>query len=353
MEAYTASSTPIPEIDARLKARARHVDYAAPPLDLDPEWVQFENTIDFRLSFPGTLAAMGQEMAKYGEAIAAHYAPAEPMHTKLTTKDMIADNNVPVRVYTPITGTGPYPLCIFFHGGGFCVGDLDQEDEVCRMVCESTESVVVSVDYRLAPAFPAPAPRDDCVSSVKWALRNAVRTLNAKSDAVYFLGGSAGGNLTVATYLCLHDEGFDLSGVRGLACLIPVFFDRRHLPAEYASRFNALTQRSDYPVLTPVSVDAFAEAHAAPATDKYHFPIGQYKDLSVLPRVYVAVSEYDVLKTDGQIFDECLEAAGVEHKFDMYEGLPHVFWIGRVPNAIARFEKKTADAVRWLLSGVE
>ncbi len=79
---------------------------------------------------------------------------------------------IPIRIYSP-EGVGPFPLVIFFHGGGFVVGGLDNDDEICRSLCHGAGCVVVSVDYRLAPEHKFPAGPDDCLAATRWAAEHA------------------------------------------------------------------------------------------------------------------------------------------------------------------------------------
>src|SRR5215217_3569684 len=105
-----------------------------------------------------------------------------------------ADRRVRVRVYTPLRGPAPRPLLVYFHGGGFVVGDLETVDGLCRGLANEAGAVVVSVDYRRAPEHPVPAAQDDALAATRWALRQA-RRLGADPARVAVGGDSAGGTL--------------------------------------------------------------------------------------------------------------------------------------------------------------
>src|SRR5579875_2725101 len=108
---------------------------------------------------------------------------------------------VPVRVYTPRSGTpGSRPLVITYHGGGWTFGTLDQADSVCSHVAATIGSVVVSVDYRLAPAHRFPAAVEDCYAALVWAAEHAAE-LGADGSRIGVMGDSAGGNLAAVTCL--------------------------------------------------------------------------------------------------------------------------------------------------------
>ena len=112
---------------------------------------------------------------------------------------------IPIRLYTP-EGPGPFPLVVFFHGGGFVVGNLDNDDMICRSLCHGADCVVVSVDYRLAPEHKFPAAPDDCLAATRWAAEHAVE-FNADPARIALAGDSAGGNLAAVTAMRIRDEG--------------------------------------------------------------------------------------------------------------------------------------------------
>lgn len=105
-----------------------------------------------------------------------------------------AAGDVPVRVYTPRGGSTSKPLIVFFHGGGWVLGDLDTHDAITRRLARDVDAVVVAVDYRLAPEHPFPAAVDDALAAYRWAVRHAVE-LGADAARVAVVGDSAGGNL--------------------------------------------------------------------------------------------------------------------------------------------------------------
>ena len=106
---------------------------------------------------------------------------------------------IPVRIYTP-EGSGPFPILVWFHGGGWVLGDLENADGVSRHLTVGTRCVVVSVDYRLAPETKFPGPADDCYAATQWAAQNAA-SINGDPAKIAVGGDSAGGNL--ATVICL------------------------------------------------------------------------------------------------------------------------------------------------------
>ncbi|GAJ97474.1 alpha/beta hydrolase [Geomicrobium sp. JCM 19055] len=107
---------------------------------------------------------------------------------------------IPVRVYQP-EGTTPQPVLLYFHGGGWVLGDLDSHDPVCRRIANASQSTVISVEYRLAPEYPFPAAVYDCYNAVHW-VREQAEVLGIDKERVAVGGDSAGGNLAaVVTHL--------------------------------------------------------------------------------------------------------------------------------------------------------
>jgi acetyl esterase len=112
---------------------------------------------------------------------------------------------IPVRIYTP-EGSGPLPILVYFHGGGWVIGNLDTHDASCRTLANLSGAIVMSVDYRLSPEHKFPAPFDDCFAAARWAVENAA-SLGGDPARVAIGGDSAGGNLTATVALRARDEG--------------------------------------------------------------------------------------------------------------------------------------------------
>jgi acetyl esterase len=112
---------------------------------------------------------------------------------------------IPVRVYTP-NGSAPFPLLVYFHGGGWVLGSLGTHDGVCRALAAGAGCVVVSVDYRLAPEHRYPAAADDCSAATEWCAAHAAE-LGADAGRIAIAGDSAGGNLTAVVAQMARDRG--------------------------------------------------------------------------------------------------------------------------------------------------
>ncbi len=120
------------------------------------------------------------------------------------------DGPRPARVYRPRSEVGALPTVVFFHGGGFVIGDLDTHDLTCRTLAERCDAVVVSVDYRLAPEHPFPAGVEDAVAATHWAADHLADL--GGDDRLGVAGDSAGGNLAAVAAQVLRDEGRGLAG---------------------------------------------------------------------------------------------------------------------------------------------
>jgi len=115
-----------------------------------------------------------------------------------------SSGDLPVRVYTP-RGDGPFPITAYFHGGGWVIGDLETHDGMCRMLCEATASVIVSVDYRRAPEHKFPAAADDCYAATAWTAKHAAKLGGDPSRLI------VGGDIEGDTRLRRADQSWRLN----------------------------------------------------------------------------------------------------------------------------------------------
>ena len=118
-----------------------------------------------------------------------------------------AEDQLPARLYVPFGASSPAPLLVYFHGGGWVLGDLETHDQPCRFLARGSGAMVLSVAYRLAPEHPFPAPVEDCLAALRFAIDNAAE-LGADPARVGVGGDSAGGNLAaVVSQLAARDGG--------------------------------------------------------------------------------------------------------------------------------------------------
>ncbi|MFC9292922.1 alpha/beta hydrolase [Streptomyces sp. NPDC057011] len=253
------------------------------------------------------------EMRAGNRALSLAVAPSPPLAVGSVADQRLV--GVPVRVYRP-EAEGTAPTVVFFHGGGFVVGDLDTHDGVCRRLCRDLGAVVVSVGYRLAPEFPFPAAFDDC-ASVATHVEDHLGDFGGGVLGV--AGDSAGGNLAAGVALAFRDEGrplaaqllaypaTDLSPGRAYASL-----------AENATGNLLTTAEVERDIVMYLGEDSGA-AGRAPAS-----PLLATGHAGLAPAV-IGCGDCDPLRDEGMAYAQALAAAGVRVHQHLYPGLIHGF----------------------------
>ncbi len=234
---------------------------------------------------------------------------------------------VPARIYTPVGLTGRVtPACLYYHGGGWVIGDLDTHDSMCRQIANESGCRVISVDYRLAPECKFPAAFEDAYAALEWAEANASdHQINPNRLAV--AGDSAGGNLAAAVALHTRAKGGPRLSYQVL--LYPVTQARAATKsmAELASGY----------VLEKASMDWFCDQYMQPDTDLNDPRLSPLaaKDVSGVAPAYVLVAGFDPLRDEGKAYADKLKAAGVAVDFVEYASMIHGFlgMEGVVPQA--------------------
>ncbi len=223
--------------------------------------------------------------------------------------------DITVRVYTP-EGRGPFPMLVFFHGGGFVLCSLDTHDGLCRALANGAGCLVASVDYRLAPEAPFPAAPEDCLAATRWLAENAAR-LGGDPARMAVGGDSAGGNLAAVTALMVRDLGGPALAHQLL--IYPVTdcsFDtpsyRQNAEGYLLSRDMMRWFWGHYLKNEADADDPFASPLRAP-------------DLSNLPPAHVITAEYDPLRDEGEAYAQRLLAAGIRTELIRYDGVFHGF----------------------------
>jgi len=252
------------------------------------------------LSIPmATRRAEGARLARAGGWMAMRpgLAPAA------TTDHLIpvAGGQINVRIMRP-PGTGPYPLYVFLHGGGWCVGGLEERDPRCRAISAGAQCVVASVDYRLAPENQFPTAPEDCYAALCHLVEHAAE-LDIDPDRVAIGGESAGGNLAAAVCLMSRDR----QGPR----LCHQWLDVPQTDGTFSQAGHR--EVPDGYLLDAGTIRDFLVhylADPADATNPYCSPL-LAEDLSGLPPAWIMTAEFDQLRGDGEAYAEALSAAGV------------------------------------------
>ncbi|MFC4908250.1 alpha/beta hydrolase [Actinomadura gamaensis] len=227
--------------------------------------------------------------------------------------------DVPVRVYVP-EGTGPFPVLAWFHGGGWTIGSLDENEVACRTVCASARCLVVSVDYRLAPEHPYPAAADDAYAVTAWIAEHAAELPGGGDPSRIAVGGeSAGGNLAAVVALRARDQGGPRAALQVLVSpVVGHWADGRASYDEFAEGY----------FLSKASMEWFFTQYPRDAddlNDPYLLPL-RAGDLSNLPPALVLGAECDVLRDEGEEYARRLQAAGTPTELVRYDGVIHGFF---------------------------
>lgn len=245
------------------------------------------------------------------------------------------DGSVRGRLYTPLQGARVPGTLVWLHGGGWCLGDLEGFDRVCRSLANASGAMCLSVDYRLAPEHPFPAAVHDADAAVEWA---------AQRGPVVLGGDSAGGNLAAVAARHARDAGLSLAGQ------LLVY------PATDAAMKGASYAGANPPMLTKGEMGACWAAYrgGAPVSDPDVSPL-RCQDLGGLPPAFVAVAGADVLRSDGEAYAEALRAAGVDVTFAGYDDMTHGFlrWGGLVDRARELVEQLAGQTAAWLAAAAD
>ncbi|MDQ4053613.1 MAG: alpha/beta hydrolase [Actinomycetota bacterium] len=215
----------------------------------------------------------------------------------------------PARVYRP-EGDGPRPTLVFFHGGGFVIGDLDTHDQTCRRICSGAETVVVAIDYRLAPESPYPAAVGDALAAVEWA---AEHKDELGGGAVLAVGGdSAGGNLSAVVAQALP----------GLVDAQVLICPATHVEGAYPSR----DENAEGYFLEMATILWFYEHYTGGAGDPDDPRLSPLLGAidGVAPAL-VVTTEFDPLRDEGEAYADRLAEAGVPVEKVRYDALVHGF----------------------------
>lgn len=246
---------------------------------------------------------------------------------------------IPLRVYKPATlpKGGPAPALIFYHGGGWVIGDIDGYDVVCRQIANESGFVVLSVEYRLAPEHKFPAAAVDAITATEWIVANAAR-FGIDKDRIFVGGDSAGGNLTAVVTLHARDNGGPKFA--GQVLIYPATDMAMTHPSHASPDTDVLLTSS----LMRWFIDHYLTGEAD--IDDWRASPSRAKHLEGLPRAYVITAGADPLHDEGVEYKDRLQAAGVEVTYNNYPGQFHGFWtMGKL---IPEANKLTSEVAQWL-----
>lgn len=234
---------------------------------------------------------------------------------------------VPIRVYWPKQrDESKQPVLLYLHGGGFVSGDLDTHDSLCRALANHVPSIVVAVEYRLAPENPYPAAAADCFAVLRWVAANA-GSLGGDTNRLAVAGDSAGGNL--AAVMALMTQGKEEISLKAQVLIYPM------LDATLSS--PSLVENAFMPPFTLVDCVYSWQLYLPKDVDRrnpFVSPLCAQK-LDGLPPALVLTAEYDILSDEAEAYGERLRDAGVRVEHEEYQGMIHGFfqWAGVVAAA--------------------
>jgi len=225
---------------------------------------------------------------------------------------------LPARLYVPPgpAAAAPGPLLVYYHGGGWVIGDLDTHDDACRFLAARAGVRVLSATYRLSPERPFPAPVDDAIAAFEWAAANAAE-LGADPARIAVGGDSAGGNLAAVVSMLARDSGGPKPAMQLL--IYPV------TDARGGTRSRELF--ADGFLLTEADIEYFEAHYLPPETDPDDPRVSVLRapDLSGLPPAYVVTAGFDPLRDEGEDYALRMREAGVRVALRRHPGQVHSF----------------------------
>ncbi|WP_375423064.1 alpha/beta hydrolase [uncultured Friedmanniella sp.] len=241
-------------------------------------------------------------------------APANP---NVTDEDRTVPGpdgapDISVRIYRPVTSSGPLPGIYYIHGGGMVLGDVAGEDANARRLAEEVEAVVVSVEYRLAPEHPHPAPVEDCYAGLVWTAANAAG-LGIDPERLALYGGSAGGGLVLGCALLARDRSGP--SLTFMMPIYPMIDDRNETPSSREITDVGIWDRAG-------NIEAWAWYLGGQEPDQYAAP-ARAQDLSALPPAFIDVGTVDLFRDEDIAFAQRLMQAGVPTELHINPGSYH------------------------------
>ncbi len=258
-----------------------------------------------------------------------HLKAREMLDRMLLTSDMppkvgnVEDRGIPcpwgtlpLRVYTP-AGAGPFPVLVYYHGGGWVTNSIETHDSLCRHITRLSECVVISVEYRRPPEHKFPEPVQDAYTAMQWAFNNAY-SLNSDPNRLAVGGDSSGGNMAAVVCLLSRDRGgpdikhqlliypvldYYLPGTETYKLFGAGYILDRDLLIWCWNHYLKSNEDINNPYICPLRAASFAN----------------------LPPAFIITAEYDPLREEGEHFAQKLAQSGVKVRLSRYKGMVHGF----------------------------
>lgn len=220
--------------------------------------------------------------------------------------------DITLRIYRPVSANGPLPCVYYIHGGGMILGTAEGEDPSASRICEHVNAVVISVEYRLAPEHPHPAPVEDCYAGLVWTAKNADE-LGIDPSRLALYGASAGGGLVIATALLARDRGFPT--VTFQMPIYPMIDDRNETASSHEITDIGIWDRDG-------NIEAWRWYLGAAPADEYAAP-SRAQDLTGLPPTFIDVGTVDMFRDEDIAFAQRLMQAGIPTELHTSVGAFH------------------------------
>lgn len=332
MSSFLYSCEQIPGLEDIIKDKDKPVAENIQPKGPNPEWApdidpqmlavieQFQsyNVVPY----PMLTADQAREEPTFHDALVdllrENDISPEPANVSINHRTIPngTDQGLLVRIYTPRTGTGPYPVVVYYHGGGWVLTNLDTYEASASELAEKTGAIVMSVAYRQAPEHVFPTAHEDAFAAYQWAREHASE-INGNPAKVATAGESAGGNLAVAVAIMARERNVQMPD--HIVSVYPIA-DGDVESLTYDQYENAL-------FLNKALMKWFFDLYVPDWQTETHPLISLIKaDLSGLPRTTIINAEIDPLRYEGMVLAERLQAAGVPVERKVYEGVTHEFF---------------------------
>lgn len=243
-----------------------------------------------------------------------------------------ADHEIPTRIYHPAPQK-KLPLIIYFHGGGHLSGSIETHDALCRRIAVTSQSVVVSVGYRLAPEFPYPAGLLDCIAVFEQRVE-LFKEFQVNTEHVFLAGDSAGGNLALSVCHQMKEHGDHT--IKGLVLIYP--------SVDFSMNYESYQRNGEGFLLTKEKIKWYFDHYFRSGGDRSQASPMYFKHLDLLPPCYIAAAEYDPLFDEAIAFAKKIRTLGVSVELEEFKGMIHVF---------AQLEIFVPDQVFRLIESIE
>ena len=245
--------------------------------------------------------------------------------------------DIPFRLYTP-KGTGPFPILMFFHGGGWFSGNVDTHELMCRSLCHGAQCLVLSVDYRLAPEHKFPAGLEDCYTATCWAATHAAE-FQADPTRIAVSGDSGGGTFATVVALTSHDRS---GPTLVFQLLLWPSIDFRITTPSWKKYDGYLMTSQEFLVVRDIYLN-----HTEEQSHPYAAPLFA-PDLHGLPPALIITAECDPLRDGAEQYGQRLQEAGVPTTISRYDGMVHGFLHMKalIPTQANQAFTETSNALR-------